>query len=128
VNGPTQDHAIIIDKIRQQLDDIEEIKEYCPIITPRKMKLFETDARVTFQTNKQQKHTILELNAHDRPGLLSTVSQVFLQCDIQLINAKLATLGDQVEDIFFITKNNDQPLNENEQSQLQQTLIESLSH
>lgn len=128
VNGPTDNQTIIVDKLRQQIENVEEIKEYCPVLTPRKMKLFETEVSIHFQTHEQQNHTILEINTHDRPGLLSTIAQVFLQCDIQLINAKLATLGDQVEDIFFITKNNGEPLNETEQSQLQQTLIEGLSH
>ncbi len=128
VNGPTQEPDMITAKLSQQLNNLEEIKEYCPVLTPRKMKLFETEATIKFQINEQKHHTILELHAHDRPGLLSNIAQVFLQCDIQLSNAKLTTLGDQVEDIFFISKNNGQPLNKQEEIQLQQTLVESLAH
>jgi len=127
VNGPTQEQGEIIHKLTLQLENLEQIQAYCPILTPRKMKLFETEVSINFQTNDQQNHTILELGTHDRPGLLSTISQVFLQCDIQLINAKLATLGDQVEDIFFISGNHNQPLNEDEKSQLEQALIENLT-
>ena len=128
VNGPTQDQDLIIAKLQQQLKNLDELKQYCPILTPRKMKLFETEATINFQTNEQKTHTIVELSTHDRPGLLSAVAQVFLQCNIQLINAKLQTLGDQVEDIFFISKNDGQPLDETEQQQLSQVLIEELSH
>ncbi|NOQ81312.1 MAG: [protein-PII] uridylyltransferase [Methylophaga sp.] len=128
VNGPTHNQDEIISKLTEQLANLESIKEYCPILTPRKMKLFETAPIINFQINEQQNYTILELNTHDRPGLLSAISQVFLQCDIQLINAKLATLGDQVEDIFFISNNVAQPLNNNEKEQLQLALIDNLTH
>jgi len=128
VNGPTHDQDKIASKLTEQLTNLESIKEYCPILTPRKMKLFETAPIINFQINEQQNYTILELNTHDRPGLLSAISQVFLQCDIQLINAKLATLGDQVEDIFFISNNAAQPLNNNEKEQLQLALLDSLTH
>jgi len=126
VNGPTQEQQVIISKLRQQLDSLNEIKEYNPVLTPRKMKLFETQATISFQSNEQKNHTVLELHTHDRPGLLSTIAQVFLQCDIQLSNAKLITLGDQVEDIFFISKNDGKLLNEDERTQLQRVLTEDL--
>ena len=92
------------------------------------MKLFETEATINFQTNEQKNHTILELGTHDRPGLLSIIAQVFLQCDIQLSSAKLITLGDQVEDIFFISTHAGHSLNKDEKARLQQELIISLTH
>ncbi|MDC9725345.1 MAG: [protein-PII] uridylyltransferase [Gammaproteobacteria bacterium] len=128
VNGPTHEQNIITAKLREQLENLEKIKEYCPVLTPRKMKLFETEVTLHFRANEQKNHTTLELGTHDRPGLLSMVAQVFLQCDIQLSNAKLATLGDQVEDIFFISKNDGQPLSKDEEAQLKQALTENLAH
>jgi [protein-PII] uridylyltransferase len=35
---------------------------------------------------------------------------VFMQFDIQLLNAKIATLGERVEDVFFIVDNKGQPI------------------
>jgi [protein-PII] uridylyltransferase len=92
------------------------------------MKLFETMPSIQFQTNEEQNHTVMELKTHDRPGLVSCVAQVFLQQDIQLTNAKLATLGDQVEDVFFISTFSGDPLNILEQNNLQQKLITALSN
>jgi len=92
------------------------------------MKLFETKPTIKFQSNIQQQHTVMELHTHDRPGLVSAVAQVFLQCDTQLINAKLTTLGDQVEDVFLITTAKNLPLNATESSALEQALITHLSH
>lgn len=127
VNGPTQNQSAIIDALEKKLTNLEEITPSNVVLTPRKMKLFETEATIRFQTNEQQHHTVMELNIHDRPGLVSSISQVFLLCDIQLINAKLTTLGDQVEDVFFISTYRNEPLSTAEQEQLQRELTLELS-
>ena len=108
--------------LEKQLSDLSVIKTYHSVATPRKMKLFETKPSINFQTNEQQEHTVMELNTHDRPGLISAVAQVFLQQEIQLINAKLTTLGDQVEDVFFITTNSGQPLTDIDEKRLELAL------
>jgi len=128
VNGLNQHQTEITHALEKQLNNLGEIKNYSSIITPRKMKLFETTPSILFQTNEQQNHTVMELKTHDRPGLLSCVAQVFLQQDIQLSNAKLVTLGDQVEDVFFISTLTAEPLNRLEQSNLQQKLTIALSN
>lgn len=126
VNGPERNQNEVIFKLTEQLDNIEQTKGFSPSIIPRTMKLFETVPTINFGVNEQQHYTILELNTHDRPGLLSTIAQVFLQCNVQLLDAKLATLGDQVENIFFISENDGQPLTESEQQDLKQALINAL--
>ena len=128
VNGPKHKPVEIKQALANRLEHLDDVKPYCPIHTPRKMTLFETEPLVKFRINAQQGHTVLELMTHDRPGLVSTVAQVFLQCNIQLINAKLTTLGDQVEDIFFITTDDLKVLNIEQQQQLKQALVAGLSH
>lgn len=127
VNGSKQHQTDIIKALEKQLNNLGEIKTYSTLITPRKMKLFQTIPNIHFQTNEEQNHTVMELKTHDRPGLLSSVAQVFLQQDIQVINAKLTTLGDQVEDVFFISTLSGIPLNTDEQHNLQQKLTHNLS-
>jgi [protein-PII] uridylyltransferase len=128
VHGNTHSNEEILSAIENRLKQPENTSAYCPILIPRTMKLFETKPTVKFQTNIQQQHTIMELYTHDRPGLISAVAQVLLQCDTQLINAKLTTLGDQVEDVFFITTADNLPLNAAECTALEQALITNLSH
>ena len=60
--------------------------------------------------------------------MVSAVAQVFLACEVQLINAKINTLGDQVEDVFFITTYDDGALSEEQEEELKERLTESLSH
>jgi [protein-PII] uridylyltransferase len=128
VNGESMHSAEIIKALRKQLANTSEIKPYCPLITPRTMKLFKTQPNIEFNTNTQLNHTVMSLYTHDRPGLVSAVAQVFLACEIQLINAKINTMGDQVEDVFFITTQDDGALSNAEQAELKERLIENLSH
>lgn len=128
VNGESLQSAEIIKALTKQLANTSDIKPYCPLITPRTMKLFKTQPNIEFETNTQLNHTVMSLYTHDRPGLVSAVAQVFLACEIQLINAKINTMGDQVEDVFFITTQDDGALSEEEESQLKQRLVDNLSH
>ncbi len=128
VTNPHQDKQAIITALETCLMNLDEIKTYCPVITPRTMKLFQTESVISFKQNDQQNHTILEIHTHDRLGLVSIIAQVFLQCDIQVINAKLTTLGDQVEDVFFISNLSGEPLLTKEQDALKAELINRLSH
>ncbi|PHS70949.1 MAG: [protein-PII] uridylyltransferase [Methylophaga sp.] len=127
VDGPTQDQNYIIMALTEQLHDLTATTSH-PVITPRKMQLFETKPAIIFQDNDQHTYTIMELNTHDRPGLISSVAQVFLQCNIQLVNAKLTSLGDQVENVFFITTNGQSSLNKSEKIELQQKIIKRLTN
>jgi [protein-PII] uridylyltransferase len=71
--------------------------------------------------------TVLELTAPDRP-LLARIGGIFLEFDLSLQNAKIATLGERVEDVFFITDADNQPLSDPQLcSRLQDAIVEQLS-
>lgn len=59
----------------------------------------------------------MELMTIDRPGLLSRIGQALMECGARLHNAKIATFGARVEDIFHITDQNNKPLSRDEQFQ-----------
>ena len=46
----------------------------------------------------------------DRPGLLARIGRIFFDYGIELQAAKIATLGERVEDVFFITDTSQRPL------------------
>ena len=71
--------------------------------------------------------TVLEVISPDRPGLLATIGRIFMDFGVQLQNAKISTLGERVEDIFFITDANKQPLTDPDMcTRLQQTICREL--
>lgn len=77
---------------------------------PRRHHHFPTATRVSFSADEPNHRTIMRLATLDRPGLLAEVGAVFEQCGIRLQNAKIATVGAEVDDVFFITTANDAPI------------------
>ncbi|MEW7977488.1 MAG: [protein-PII] uridylyltransferase [Candidatus Sedimenticola endophacoides] len=77
---------------------------------PRRLKHFSIPTRVDFVQDFGNQRTIMKLLADDRPGLLCQVGQAFTACGIRLTNAKIATIGAEARDIFFITDRQDRPL------------------
>jgi [protein-PII] uridylyltransferase len=70
---------------------------------PRQLKYFNTPTRVSFTQDKTRQQTLKTLKTADSPGLLTHISQVFYEHRIHLHNARIATLGEEVQDIFHIT-------------------------
>ncbi len=77
---------------------------------PRRHRHFPTETRVSFSTDETNRRTVMRLTTLDRPGLLAEVGAVFQQCGVRLQNAKIATVGAEVDDVFFITTAEDAPI------------------
>jgi [protein-PII] uridylyltransferase len=70
---------------------------------PRQVRMFSTPTQVNFSLDSRNNRTILELIAADRPGLLSEVGKVFKTGGIAINGAKIMTVGERAEDVFYIT-------------------------
>lgn len=77
---------------------------------PRQARMFDTPLRIGFTQDEQNRRTVLEIIAADRPGLLSEIGRIFTDCGIYLHNAKIATVGERAEDVFFITDHLGHPI------------------
>ncbi|MGQ9831462.1 MAG: [protein-PII] uridylyltransferase [Thermochromatium sp.] len=69
----------------------------------RRHRHFPIETRVSFTTDTPNRRTIMHLTTRDRPGLLAEVGAVFERYGIRLQNAKITTVGAEVDDVFFIT-------------------------
>lgn len=76
----------------------------------RRIKHFVIKTETALSCDIDNSCSILELKTTDRPGLLAEIARVFKKFNIYLENAKISTLGDRVEDVFFITDNKFSPL------------------
>jgi [protein-PII] uridylyltransferase len=54
--------------------------------------------------------TVLEVRAHDRPGLLFTVTRVLAAEGLDVRSARVETLGAEVVDAFYVTDRAGRPL------------------
>ena len=77
---------------------------------PHKLKHFNTPTTVFFSQDAARGRTMLELVTADQPGLLSMVGRVFHKRKILLDAAKIGTIGERAEDVFFITDRNHRPI------------------
>ncbi|MCL9683698.1 [protein-PII] uridylyltransferase [Legionella maioricensis] len=106
-------------------------KDHLPPVTRKRLSRalahFNVKTQITYNEDNLNHHTRLFLVANDRPGLLATISSVFLTLAIHLHNAKIATAGERAEDMFYITNKNGQPLDAEEKEILHQKLVEALS-
>ncbi|MES2605847.1 MAG: [protein-PII] uridylyltransferase [Pseudomonadota bacterium] len=87
----------------------------------RKQRHFNRHTVTTLTNNDSKPYSILEVLCPDRPGLLAIVANVFIEMHIMLRNAKITTLGENVEDVFFITDEDNQRLED-------PSIMESLQH
>jgi len=95
----------------------------------RALKQFPIPTEVHFSETHQGQQTCIEVIAQDRPGLLYQIAEVFDQCDIKLHNAKVATFGARIEDIFIVTDLANKPITDGEQqNNIRQYIIDRLDY
>ena len=69
----------------------------------RTLRSFLSPTEVTFIEDSNRNLTIMELSSPDRPGLLARVGHIMADNNISIQGAKIQTLGERVEDVFFLT-------------------------
>ena len=78
----------------------------------RQLRHFLIPTQVVFSGDVLRRYTVAELVTVDRPGLLARVGRAFVQCGVKVQHAKIATFGERVEDVFFITDRDNRPLDD----------------
>jgi len=91
--------------------------------TSRQLRHFNRATETSLTNSDNFPYSILEVLCPDRPGLLAKVVNIFVEKNIILHNAKITTLGENVEDVFFITDKNNKPITSKKTSEELQTLI-----
>ena len=93
---------------------------------PRQVRMFSTPTQVNFTLDSRNDRTILELVAADRPGLLSEVGKVFKAEHVTINGAKIMTVGERAEDVFYITDTEGRLLREEACQRVQDSLVRAL--
>ncbi|WP_239017323.1 [protein-PII] uridylyltransferase [Seongchinamella sediminis] len=95
--------------------------------TPRVMKSFSIPTETSMDVDKVKNYSVLEVSSPDRPGLLARIGRIFTDFNIELQAAKIQTLGERVEDVFFITDANERPITDPERcAAIQKAIREAL--
>ena len=97
-------------------------------ITPnRQLQHFTVQTDVRFLHENKKEHTEMELVALDKPGLLAQVSQIFSELNLNLLNAKITTVGEKAEDFFILTNKLGKALAREERENLRHVIIQDVT-
>jgi [protein-PII] uridylyltransferase len=129
------DPRVIVDdtrlqKIRRALTDMlpSSVDDALNVTrqAPRQSRMFSTETVVRFSQDSANRHTIMELIAADRPGLLNAVGQVFSELHVNIYTAKIMTIGERAEDAFYVVDDQGVPLSNDRCARLRDQLVERL--
>ncbi|MGH8559363.1 MAG: [protein-PII] uridylyltransferase [Methylococcales bacterium] len=94
----------------------------------RQARYFPIAPRIVFENEPGNPNTLLELTAADQPGLLSKIGQVFDRFNIRVHQAKIITIGNRAEDVFYISDKNNQPIDSDSlRTEIRETVIGMIS-
>jgi [protein-PII] uridylyltransferase len=88
--------------------------------------MFSTATLVAFSDDPHGRWTIMDLVAGDRPGLLSEIGKVLWDQGVDLHGAKIMTVGERAEDVFYVSDDKGRPLEPLRQERLAETLTQAL--
>ena len=94
---------------------------------PRALRQFASATEVSVTDDPSGDYSVLRVLAADRPGLLARLGAIFLEFDLNVMNANITTLGERVEDVFFITDHKGERLDDPELiARIEATICERL--
>ena len=94
---------------------------------PRRLRAFDVGVEVSFRDDPRGRHTVMELVSADRPGLLGMVGGILTRQEIAVRTAKIATIGERVEDVFHLINEKRKPLSEDQRKNLLTALNKELA-
>ena len=92
----------------------------------RQARMFTTQTTVEFNPETTRGLTFMELQAADRPGLLSKVGKVFIEQGVDIDAAKIMTIGERAEDVFYVSDEQGNALDEDAMARLRDALIQEI--
>jgi [protein-PII] uridylyltransferase len=118
------------DDIRRAVDGTYDVAERLAkreADSARTMPVGYPEPQVVILPTASRGTTVVEVRAHDAPGLLYRVTRAVAAVDATIVGAKVATLGADAVDVFFVTDSGGGPLSPDRQAALRVTVLSSLT-
>lgn len=93
---------------------------------PRQLRHFNVPSEVNIKLDVVHQYNVVEVISLDRPGLLAQIGALFAKQNINIKTARIATLGERAEDVFFVTDTNGNPLDNDAAGELGLLLVQEL--
>ena len=68
----------------------------------RRARVMKVPTRVLIDNKGSRRHTVVEVNARDRPGLLYRIARALREIKLQISSAKISTYGESFVDVFYV--------------------------
>ncbi|MDH5259039.1 MAG: hypothetical protein OEX07_13575, partial [Gammaproteobacteria bacterium] len=106
LNGDTVDNPIrlkeISDGIKSALKLNVSSNDLINQKASRRIECFARPTEITFVDDLEKRQTTLQIVTTDRAGLLSKIAYTLRAQGVKVNNAKITTLGAQIDDVFII--------------------------
>jgi len=126
------DNETRIERIRSQIEDsIEKPENKSRYLPFRQSAIEQFISKTIVSINKKNRENLwaIEVTTADRPGILAVIGESFKKFDIEIVSARITTLGEKVEDIFYVSSNSiSLGLEQSKADQLKLALQESLDN
>lgn len=113
LTDPDREHTVI-DALIKALSQADVYPGLMQRRIPRQLRHFDIENTVAVTLNEALQQNMVEIATLDHPGLLAKVGGLFMMQGLDIHSARIATLGERAEDIFFVTKKDGIPMNANE--------------
>ena len=102
--GATDEHLStrLIEHLRVSLTSEEPPSEPRSGKLSRRSRSFPVKPVVDIETDASGRGSLLQISCNDRMGLLYAITYALARHNVNLISAKITTLGERVEDVFLI--------------------------
>jgi [protein-PII] uridylyltransferase len=110
-SGSAPEPARIVESLHSALRDPMSVRP-SRRATPRHLRHFRVPAQLGFDAVEGLPRTRLSLVGTDRPGLLADVAQLLRSHGLRVHDARIATFGARVEDIFQLSDRENRALDE----------------
>jgi len=105
-----------------------EIRKATGSGVPARMRALHVPPRVVVDNRASNRHTVVEVNGRDRPGLLHDVTAAISGEGLQIASAHVTTYGVRAVDVFYVKDVFGMKIeNERKLYQLRQSLLEALT-
>jgi len=112
----------IRDRLCTALLNPDELPEFTESRQSRLLGYFNLTPKIEFDNAVSAELTSVYIEAIDQPGILSLIARSFMQTNVLVRGAKIATFGERIEDVFLVSDQNGEKLQQAEQELLRQSL------
>jgi len=81
---------------------LEEQLEKKGSLTARRTRAMKVPPRVLIDQKASVTHTVIEVNAHDEPGVLHRMTRALARVGVQIHSATISTYGERFVDVFYV--------------------------